>query len=248
MTQPPPVRKGPRTAMVMAAGLGTRMRPLTDDRPKALVEVGGKALIDHVLDRLALAGVETVVVNVHHFADQMEAHLAGREHPRVLISDERSGLLDSGGGIRKARPLLGDDPIWVANIDSLWIEGDRPALDARVELWDPAIMDLCLLLVPRGQGIGFEGPQGFFRDAQGRLTHSAEPEPPTPFANVGFQILKPQLLDDEAAEAFSIVPVWKRVSAQRRLYGAVMDGFWMHVGDPAARDAAEERLLAEQAG
>lgn len=237
-----------RTAMVMAAGLGTRMRPLTDERPKALVEVGGKALIDHVLDRLAEAGVETAVVNVHHFADQVEAHLAGRTRPRVLISDERSGLLDSGGGIRKARPLLGDDPIWVANIDSLWIEGATPALEAMKALWDPQIMDLCLLLVPRGQGIGFEGPQGFFRDAQGRLTHSAEPEPPTPFANVGFQILKPQLLDEEPEGAFSIVPVWKKVSAVRRLYGAVMDGFWMHVGDPAARDAAEARLMAEQAG
>jgi MurNAc alpha-1-phosphate uridylyltransferase len=233
---------GPKVAMVMAAGLGTRMRPLTDTRPKALVEVGGKALIDHVLDRLAEAGVETCVVNVHHFADQMEAHLAGRTHPRVLISDERHELLDSGGGVRHARDLLGDDPIWVANIDSLWVEGETPALEAMKALWDPARMDACLLLVPRGRGIGFEGPRGFFRDPSGRLTHSAEPEPPTPFANVGFQIIKPQVLDAEPEGAFSIVPVWRRLSAEGRLYGAVMDGFWMHVGDPAARDAAEARM------
>lgn len=233
-----------KTAMVMAAGLGTRMRPLTDARPKALVEVGGKALIDHVLDRLDEAGVETCVVNVHHFADQMEAHLAGRSRPRILISDERAELLDSGGGVRHARALLGDDPVWVANIDSLWLEGETPALEAMKALWDPARMDACLLLVKRGQGIGFEGPRGFFRDPEGRLTHSAEPEPPTPFAFVGVQIIKPQVLDDEPGGAFSMVPVWRRLSAERRLYGAVMDGFWMHVGDPAARDEAEARLAA----
>lgn len=235
---------GPKVAMVMAAGLGTRMRPLTETRPKALIEVGGKALIDHVLDRLAEAGVETAVVNVHHFADQMEAHLAGRTHPRILISDERAELLDSGGGVKHARALLGDDPVWVANIDSLWIEGATPALETLKAMWDPKAMDICLLLVPRGQGIGFEGPRGFFRDASGRLMHSAEPEPPTPFAFVGVQIIKPQVLDAEPDRAFSMVPVWRRLSAEGRLYGAVMDGFWMHVGDPAARDEAEARLAA----
>jgi MurNAc alpha-1-phosphate uridylyltransferase len=231
-----------KTAMVLAAGLGTRMRPLTDDRPKALVEVAGRALIDRVLDRLVEAGVETAVVNVHHFADQMEAHLAGRKGLKILVSDERAALLDSGGGIKHARALLGDDPILVANIDSLWIEGAAPALESLKAAWDPALMDICLLLVPRGQGIGFEGPQGFFRDDAGRLTHSADPEPPTPYANVGFQIMRPQILDAEPDGAFSIVPLWKRLSAQGRLFGAVMDGFWMHVGDPAAREAAEARL------
>lgn len=231
-----------KTAMVLAAGLGTRMRPLTDDRPKALVEVDGRALIDRVLDRLVEAGVERAVVNVHHFADQMEVHLSGRNDLEILISDERASLLDSGGGIKHARTLLGDDPILVANIDSLWIEGETPALETLKAAWNPELMDLCLLLVPRGQGIGFEGPQGFFRDEAGRLTHSANREPPTPYANVGFQILKPQLLDGEPGDAFSIVPIWKRLSEQGRLFGAVMDGFWMHVGDPAAREAAEARL------
>lgn len=231
-----------KTAMVLAAGLGTRMRPLTDTTPKALVAVAGKPLIDHVLDRLVAAGIETAVVNVHHFADQMEAHLATRKDIEIRISDERAALLDSGGGIKHARALLGDDPIMVANIDSLWIEGQTPALESLKAAWNPELMDLCLLLVRRGHGIGFEGPQGFFRDDAGRLVHSAKPEPPTPYANVGFQILKPQILDREPNGAFSIVPVWWRLSERGRLFGAVMDGFWMHVGDPAAREAAEAKL------
>ena len=236
---------GPKIAMVLAAGLGTRMRPLTDTMPKALVPVAGKPLVDHVLDRLKDAGVQRVVVNVHHFADQVEAHLAKRRDLEVLISDERAELLDSGGGIRHAAEKLGRDPILVANIDSLWTEGERPALEALKAAWDPAAMDILLLLVKRGQGIGFEGPQGFFRDAAGRLTHSTAPEPPTPFANIGFAILKPQVLDDQPPGAFSIIPVWHRLQAEGRLHGVPMDGFWMHVGDPDARDQAEARIQGE---
>jgi MurNAc alpha-1-phosphate uridylyltransferase len=233
---------GPKTAMVLAAGLGTRMRPLTETLPKALIPVAGRALIDRVLDRLVEAGVERAVVNVHHFADQMEAHLKGRRDLEVLISDERAELLDSGGGIQHARALLGEDPIFVANIDSLWIENGTPALEALKRAWDPAQMDLLLLLVLRGNGLGFEGPQGFYRDDEGRLTHSASPEVVTPFANVGFGILKPQVLDGQTSPAFSIVPIWRRLQAEGRLHGAVMEAFWMHVGDPGALDAAEARL------
>lgn len=231
-----------KTAMVLAAGIGSRMRPLTDDRPKALVEVAGRTLIDRVLDRLVETGIETAVVNVHHFADQMESHLAGRTDLKILISNERDALLDSGGGIKHARAMLGDDPILVANIDSLWIEGETPALETLKSAWNPEIMDLCLLLVRRGHGIGFEGPRGFFMDEAGRVTHSAQPEPPTPYANVGFQILKPQLVDDQPDGPFSILPIWWELSKQGRLFGAVMDGFWMHVGDPAAREATEAKL------
>ncbi len=233
--------------MVLAAGLGTRMRPLTDHRPKALVEVAGKRLIDHILDRLDSAGVETAVVNVHHFADQMEAHLARRISPRVLISDERAGLLDSGGGIARARPSLGPGPIFVANIDNIWLEGPRPALEVLAETWDPDRMDLCVLLAPRERTTGFERPEGFIRDEQGRLTHSNSPDPPPPYNNIGVQILKPGLLEGRDG-AFSILPIWKQLAAQGRLFGAVMDGFDMHVSDPAARDAVEARLLAEAAG
>ena len=233
---------GPNTAMVLAAGLGTRMRPLTDAIPKALIPVAGRTLLDRVLDKLVAAGVTRAVVNVHHFADQVESHLAVRTDLDIAISDERAGLLDSGGGIQHARGLLGEAPIFVANIDSLWLEGATPALEALKAAWDPARMDLLLLLVARGHGIGFEGPQGFLMDDAGRLTHSASPEVVTPFANVGFRILKPRILDGQAEAAFSVIPIWHRLQAQGRLYGVAMDAFWMHVGDPAARDAAEARL------
>ena len=234
---------GPKTAMVLAAGLGTRMRPLTDTLPKALVPVAGRALIDRVLDELVAAGVERAVINVHHFADQMEAHLAARRDPQVLISDERAQLLDSGGGIQAARPLLGAEPFFLANIDSLWTDAGEAPLETLKRAWDPAAMDLLLLLVRRGHGIGFEGPQGFFMDDAGRLTHSTSADVLSPYANVGFGIMKPQVLDDQpAAGAFPIHPTWRRLQAEGRLHGAVMDAFWMHVGDPAAREAAEARL------
>jgi len=234
--------RGPESAMVLAAGLGTRMRPLTETRPKALVEVAGRTLIDRVLDRLVEAGVRKAVVNVHHFADQMEAHLAGRTDLEIVIANERAALLDSGGGIRNALSLLGREPIFVANIDSLWTGGTTPPLERMKAAWDPERMDLLLLLTPRGQGIGFEGPRGFFMDAEGRLTHSADDANPAPLANIGFQILKPEVLDDEPEGAFSILPVWWRLQAQGRLTGVVMDAFWLHVGDPAALAEAEARL------
>ena len=233
-----------KTAMVLAAGIGSRMRPLTNDRPKALVEVAGKALIDHVLDRLDEAGVETAVVNVHHFADMMESHLSGRTRgPRIIVSDERAALLDSGGGIKAARHLLGEEPILVANIDSLWVGGETPPLEAMKAAWDPALMDLLVLLVDRDRGIGLEGPRGFrFADEAGRIVHMADDNNPAPLANIGFQIMKPQLLDDAPEGPFSILPTWWRLSDEGRLFGVVMDAFWLHVGDPAAREAAEARL------
>ncbi len=232
-----------KTAMVLAAGIGSRMRPLTNDRPKALVEVGGKALIDHVLDRLAEAGIETAIVNVHHFADMMEDHLAKRTAaPKVIISDERPALLDSGGGIKAARHLLGEDPILVANIDSLWVGGETPPLEAMKAAWDAEAMDLLVLLVPRERGIGLEGPRGFRMDEAGRITHMADDANPAPLANIGFQIMKPQLLDDQPDGAFSILPLWWRLQDEGRIFGVVMDAFWLHVGDPAAREAAEAYL------
>ena len=239
---------GPAAAMVLAAGVGSRMRPLTDHRPKALVEVAGRPLIDHVLDRLVEAGVRTAVVNVHHFADQMEAHLARRTAPAIRISDERAGLLDSGGGIAHALPQLGEWPIFVANIDNIWVEGATPALETLAAAWDPGRMDICILLAPRERTSGFERPEGFLRDEDGRLTHSNSATPPPPYNNVGIQILKSQVLAGQPAGAFSVVPIWKRLSAAGRLYGAVMDGFAMHVSDPAGRDAVERRLLQEAQG
>jgi MurNAc alpha-1-phosphate uridylyltransferase len=231
----------PKTAMVLAAGIGSRMRPLTDTQPKALVEVGGKTLIDHTLDRLAGAGVETAVVNVHHFADQMTEHLSGRSHPRVVVSDERAALLDSAGGIALAAPLLGSDPIFVANIDNVWIERGTPALASLAQAWDPELMDICILLAARADTYGYERPEGFIRDPAGRLTHSNNPDSLPPYNNIGFQIIKPSVLGGQTG-AFSIVPIWKQLSAAGRLFGAVTTAEIIHVSDPAGRDYANARL------
>lgn len=234
----------PKTAMVLAAGLGTRMRPLTDDRPKALVEVGGKALVDHVLDRLADVGVERAVVNVHWFADRLEAHLAARDRgPEIAISDERAELLETGGGLKKARGLLGEDPVFVANIDSVWIDrGD--ALNQLARLWNPSIMDAALLLARREGSIGFEGDGDFFLEEDRRLIFRGE-APAAPFAYMGVHICRPDYVAAGPEGPFSLSALWRRSAAGGRLHGCVLDGDWMHVGDPQARDAAEARLAAE---
>ena len=231
----------PKTAMVLAAGLGTRMRPLTGNRPKALVEVGGRALIDHVLDRLADAGVEKAVVNVHWFADRLEAHLAARRRGlEIVISDERAELLETGGGLKKAASLLGDAPVFVANIDSVWIDrGD--ALGELSRLWDPNRMDAALLLARREGSIGFEGDGDFFLADDGRLTFRGEASS-APFAYMGVHICRPDYVAEGPEGPFSLSGLWRKSAAAGRLYGCVLDGDWMHVGDPQARDEAEVRL------
>ena len=242
MTAPTTTSKtAPKTAMVLAAGLGTRMRPLTDDRPKALVEVGGRALIDHVLDRLSDAGVETAVVNVHWFADRLEAHLAARGRgPAIVISDERAELLETGGGLKKAGPLLGDDPVFVANIDSVWIDrGD--ALGDLIRVWDPAKMDACLLLARREGSVGFEGDGDFLLDDDGALTFRGGAAS-APYAYMGVHITRPDYADGGPNGPFSLAGLWRQSAAAGRLYGCLLDGDWMHVGDPQARAEAEARL------
>ena len=232
----------PTTAMVMAAGLGTRMRPLTNDRCKALVELDGKPLIDWTLDKLAQAGVETAVVNVHHFADRLEAHLAARTAPWIVISDERDQLLETGGGLAKAAPLLGDAPIFVANIDSVWREtGDTSELSKLAQAFDPERMDALLLITPTGNTLGFDGPGDFFMDEDGRLTRRGDKES-APYAYTGIQILHPRVLKGLPVEPFSTNLIWNAALKAGRVYGCVMDAFWMHVGDPDARHAAENRL------
>lgn len=231
----------PAIAMVLAAGLGTRMKPLTDDRPKALVDVAGRALIDHVLDRLADAGVTTAVVNVHWFADRLEGHLAERGRgPAIVISDERGELLETGGGLKKAAPLLGADPVFVANIDSIWIDnGD--ALGDLIRLWDPARMDVALLLARLDRSSGFDGDGDFFMAEDGALTFRGEAAS-APFAYMGVHICRPDYANTGPDGAFSLSGLWRKSAAAGRLYGCVLDGDWMHVGDPGARDAAEARL------
>ncbi|MHB8530774.1 MAG: nucleotidyltransferase family protein [Caulobacteraceae bacterium] len=233
--------------MVLAAGLGTRMRPLTDTRPKALVEVAGKALIDHMLDRLAAAGVERAVVNVHAFADAVGAHLAARVRDRgdleVVISDERERLLETGGALKRARPLLGNQPILVANIDSVWSEeGVTPAIEILGRAWRAEAMDALLLLAAIERSLGFDGPGDFTRDRDGRLGRRG-PAPSAPFAYAGVQILDPRLIDSWPEGAYGLFDKWMEMAAEGRLHGAIMEGRWMHVGDPAARDLAEAQLM-----
>ncbi len=236
--------KAPRTAFILAAGLGTRMRPLTDDRPKALVKVGGKALIDHMLDRLKAAGAERFVVNAHYFADRLEAHLKGRADLDIVVSDERGALLETGGGLKKARPLLGEDPIWVANTDSVWREDEGgDALNDLVRLWNAETMDAALLLAEMARTTGFDGAGDVFRDDGVHLRFRNE-APAAPLNYMGVHITRPQIVDAEPEAAFSLAKIWRRAAPQGRLTGTVMRGDWMHVGDPQALKDAEVRLAA----
>jgi MurNAc alpha-1-phosphate uridylyltransferase len=231
----------PTVAMVMAAGLGSRMRPLTNDRPKALVRVAGRTLIDHVLDRLVAAGIGKVVVNVHAFADALEAHLAGRRDLEIAIADERAALLETGGGLKAARHLVGDEPIVVANVDSLWVEDGPPALERLIAAWDPSRMDDLLLLAPTTRCLGFHDPGDFFLGDDGALRHRGSAAT-APYAHAGVHVVDPRLADAWPEGKYRIFPHWMAMQAKGRLHGVAMAGLWMHVGDPAARDAAEAHL------
>jgi N-acetyl-alpha-D-muramate 1-phosphate uridylyltransferase len=230
------------TAMLLAAGLGTRMRPLTLTRPKPLVEVAGQALLDHVLDRLAAGGIDRVAVNVHHLADQMEAHLAARHgRPRIVLSDERARLLDSGGGVRKALPLLGTSgPFVVANADSFWIEGPRSNVRRLVEAFDPARMDILMLVASTAASVGYEGRGDYALDAVGRLRRRRENEV-VPFAYAGVLVVEPRLFEG-TPETFSLNRLFDRAEAAGRLHGRRLDGVWLHVGTPEAITEAEARI------
>ncbi len=235
----------PTTAMVLAAGLGTRMRPLTNDRPKALVEVGGRALIDHMLDRLAQVGVETAVVNVHAFADRLEAHLKARDAtgvlPRIIISDERAEPLETGGGIKHALHLLPDQPFWVANIDSVWIDDDDRALEAVAAAWDPDRMDVCLLTASTAESMGFHDTGDLFISDAGEVRFKVAGES-APLVYVGVHIAKPSVVASGPDGPFGLLPIWKQLTETGRVHGVSPNGLWMHVGDPQARDAAQARL------
>ncbi|MFS8035686.1 nucleotidyltransferase family protein [Xanthobacter sp. AM11] len=231
------------TAMVLSAGLGTRMRPLTDTRPKPLVEVSGRALIDHVLDRVADAGIGLAVVNLHHHADLLEAHVrARRAPPRIAFSDERAALLETGGGVRKALPLLGTGPFLAINSDTIWIEGMRPNLARLSERFDSASMDALLLLASAAHSIGYDGRGDFQMDPLGRLTRRGERQV-APFIYAGACILKPSLFEGLPEGAFSLNRVFDRAGAAGRLYGLRLDGIWMHVGTPDAIALAEEAIV-----
>lgn len=231
----------PHTAMVLAAGLGTRMRPLTDDTPKPLIPVAGKALMDYALDRFADAGVTRAVVNVHYLAEQVEAHVAARSAPEIIISDERGLLLETGGGLKKARARLGDDPVFCTNTDAIMIDGDGPeACAALSEAWDSAGMDALLLLVPIARTSGYDGRGDFDRSDDGRIALRAGDT--APYVFTGLQILSPSLIDEGPDGAFSTRVLWDKASARGRLHGVVYGGDWLHVGDPQGLEHAEARL------
>ncbi|MEO1014028.1 MAG: nucleotidyltransferase family protein [Pseudomonadota bacterium] len=235
---------GPTAAMVLAAGLGTRMRPLTDDRPKPLIPVAGKPLIDYTLDRFAAAGVTRAVVNVHYLADQVETHLKARATPLISISDERELLLETGGGLKKARPLLGDAPVYCTNTDAILLDG--PGEDACKRLassFDPADMDALLLLVPTDQASGYDGKGDFHLETDGRLAYRGDAAS-APYIYTGLQIINPTLVDSEPAGPFSLRRAWDKAAEDGRFRGVVHDGHWMHVGDPAGLEAAEARLAS----
>lgn len=227
-----------RSAMVLAAGLGTRMRPLTDTRPKPMVEVNGSPLIDHVLDRLQQAGVERTVVNLHHHADLLEQHLSRRAKPAITASDERATLLDSGGGVKKALPQLGHDPFFVINADTIWIEGMRPNLPGLAASFDPNRMDGILLLASTASSIGYDGRGDFVLGAEGHLTRRPE-HGVVPFVYAGAAVLHPRLFDGTPDGPFSLNRLFDRAISEKRLFGLRLEGLWMHVGTPEAIAEAE---------
>lgn len=223
--------------MVLAAGLGKRMRPITDTMPKPLVKVAGKTLLDWCLDSLASSGVETAVVNVHYLADQIVAHVAGRARPRVLISDERDRLLDSAGGVIKALPRLGAEPFYLLNADTFWIDRDASNLDALALEWDASRMDILLMLSDLESATGHTGGPDFLLDADGRLTRAASS--PEGYIYAGAAILDPRMFEGQPTEPDSLNRYFDAAIAKGRLFGRAMDGHWITVGTPDAIAPAE---------
>jgi MurNAc alpha-1-phosphate uridylyltransferase len=231
-----------RRAMIMAAGLGTRMRPLTDDRPKPLIQVGGKPLIDHALDRLVAAGVELAVVNLHYKAQMLRAHLDKRRDIEIRYSAEEDALLDTGGGVVKALPHFQNEAFFILNSDSIWVEGYSSALATMARLWDARRMDGLLLLAAMVSAHGYEGWRGDFRLSPTGHVSRVPDRMISPFAFPGVQLVHPRLFSNPPAPAFSTNVMWNRAIADERLFGTRLDGVWLHVGSPEARDDAEAFL------
>ena len=228
--------------MALAAGMGTRMRPITNDRPKALVEVGGKALIDWTLDRFAAAGVEECVVNIHHFSELMRVHLERHTGmPAITISDETGAVLETGGGVVNALPVLGDEPFFVSNIDAVWVDEGARELDRMQAAWDPERMDVLLLLAPMARTLGFDGAGDVFLEPDGQVRFRGAAAS-APYAFAGVHIVHPRILAGRTAERFSMMDIWKALEPDGRVHGIAMESFWMHVGDPGALQEAEARL------
>lgn len=237
----------PRKAMVLAAGLGKRMRPLTNDIPKPMVAFQGKPLIDHVLDRLAKAGIEEAVVNLHYRPEPLAAHLRHRSAPKITLSDERDALLDTGGGLIRALPLLGHDPFIVHNSDSVWEEGVGSNLERLFAAWDATRMDSLLLMALSGHSLGYDGHGDFTMEADGQLRRREEGRE-SPFVFTGVSIAHPRLFDDAPSGAFSMNVLWDRAIQKDRLFGVRLEGTWMHIGTPEALTEAERWIADETKG
>lgn len=236
----------PQTAMVLGAGLGKRMRPITDTIPKPMVQVGGKALIDWGLDSLVEAGVTRVVVNVHYLADKLEAHLAARKDLAVAISDEREALLESGGGIIKALPLLGDAPFYLVNSDTFWLDGKCSNLVAMAEFFDPSKMDILLMLATAEQATGHGAATDFVCAADGMLARYKAGDA-NPFIYAGVAILHPRIFEGALNDAHSLNREFNVAIEKGRLFGLPMDGQWLTVGTPDAIAPAERIVAAYRA-
>lgn len=228
------------TAMILAAGLGKRMRPLTASQPKPLVRVAGKALIDHALDRLAEAGVARAVVNVHYLAGALEAHVLARAAPKVIVSDERALLLETGGGMIKAQAHL-PDPFFALNADNIWLDGPKSAFYDLSRRWDPDAMDALLLVVPHARAANLNAPGDFHMDALGKLSRRRVGRI-APFIYTGIQLVSHRLLRDAPDGPFSTNILWNRAMAEGRLYGISFTGRWFEVGTPQAIRPTEEAL------
>jgi MurNAc alpha-1-phosphate uridylyltransferase len=227
------------TAMILAAGRGERLRPLTDTVPKPLIPVAGKSMLDRSVERLAAHGVRSIVVNVHHLGDKIAAHLAGRAR---IVREER--LLETGGSVKNALPLLGDGPWFILNGDGLWRDGAGPMLQRMEAIWDPARMDALLLLHPIDRAIGCEATDrgDYFADADGRISYRGN-APAAPYMFASVSVCDARLFRDSPDGSFSLLKLWTRAEAQRRLFGLIHDGDWFHVGTPQAL-ADAERMLA----
>jgi MurNAc alpha-1-phosphate uridylyltransferase len=231
----------PRVGMVLSAGRGERLRPITDTLPKPLVRIGGRALLDHAIDRLEAAGVECVVVNVHYLSDLIVEHLKARTSPRIVISHEAAPL-ETGGGVTHALPLLGDEPFFVVNGDSLWLEGKVPALDRLAAAWDAHDADAVLLLQRTVTAVGYEDGHGDYRLDQLGRPHRRRGGEIVPYVFAGVQLLSPDLFTKAPPGAFSLVRLYDRAEAAGRLAGLVHDGQWYHVGDPVGLRLVADRL------
>lgn len=237
MTTPPLASD---TAMILAAGLGKRMRPLTASQPKPMVRVAGKPLIDHALDRLAEAGIAKAVVNVHYLADALEAHVLARRVPQVTVSDERAVLLETGGGMIKARGLL-PDPFFALNADNIWLDGPKSGFHDLSRRWNPEVMDALLLVVPHARAENFRGPGDFHMDPMGRLSRRRDGRI-APFIYTGIQLVSHRLLRDAPEGPFSTNILWNRAMEEGRLFGLSFTGRWFEVGTPQAIRPTEEAL------